>query len=258
MKSKTMNQIVCFGMLVSLVCAVNVSALTYVWEGTEAGDDWQVAANWDLNGLPIYTADTVKINTLPGASLYSGTAGAYSLQLGNAGSEGRLDVYGGSLQAPGGLDIGQGIGGTGTVNIYDGNHSARYIVAGVDGNGTFNMYDGFFRVTTALRIGYRSGGTGHVNLDGGTLSIKGIYMPFANSTMVINNGILLYDGDMTPATSYLNVNGIDTGKVYAAEGKHLVLEYDSVTNQTAVYAIPEPATLALLAAGVFGLIRKRR
>ena len=137
----------------------------YDWNSTVEGANWLDAGNWNPNGLP-NSSDTAAIDTLPGPTFYSGTGGAYALEIGySAGSVGQLDLRGGSINAPGGLDIGYQIaGGTGTLNIYDGNHSCRYLVAGERGNGTLNMYGGYIRSTNTLRIGYYASGTGHVNL----------------------------------------------------------------------------------------------
>ena len=255
----------CLGLIMSLVCTVESYAdVIYTWEATTPGADWQDAANWNPDGLPIYSGisgqrDTAGINTLTGPTLYSGTAGAWAVEVGYAaGSAGQLDLVGGSLQAPGGLDVGfTDATCSGILNISGGNHSARYLVAGRRGTGTVTMYDGFFRVTNTLRVAYYGSGVGRVNLNGGTLSIKGFYMPY-DALVVIDDGTLLYDGDVTAIDSYLYTGGINVGKLVAAAGKTLQVEYDSALLQTRVTAVPEPVTLVLLATGALGFLRKRK
>ena len=241
MMMKILNWPVCITLTVLLMCAVETSAdITYTWVGTTAGRDWLNTANWSPAGQPIYTGisgsrDYAYINTLPGVTLHSGIAGAWAVEIGNVpGAEGRVNVYGGSLNGPGGIDVASIAGGIGTLNVYGGDsHSARYLCPGFRGNGTLNMYKGCFRVTSQLRIGYYSTAAGLLNLDGGTISAASLYMPYAGS-IAVKDGVLLLDGD-----NVSTVQGyITAGKIHAAAGYDLVLQYNSASypGKTALYA----------------------
>ena len=80
----------------------------------------------------------------------------------------------GSFDATG-LDVGI-TGGTGTLNIYDGNHNCRDVCPGFSGPGTVNMYGGFLRATREIRQGYNAGATGYLNMYGGTISTTNMNM----------------------------------------------------------------------------------
>ena len=237
----------CFILSLSLMCTVEVSAdIAYTWIGMIAGADWLTASNWNPAGQPIYTGvsgsrDSAYINTLPGATLSGGTAGAWAVEIGHGpGTNGKLDIYGGSLIAPGGCDIASLAGGIATMNVYGGSgHVIRYLCPGFKGNGTLNMYGGYVRVTAQLRIGYYSTANGHCNLYGGTISAASILMAREAGTvaalMLVKDGVLLLDGDKVST-----VQGyIDAGKIHAVAGYTLVLEYNGslYPGVTALYAI---------------------
>ena len=242
------NQMLRFGAAVSLMAAVEVSATTYIWESTAAGADWHVAANWAPDGTPRRvnsTTDPVQINTSPGATVYSGTASAWGLSLGNAaGQHGTLTVLGGAVSAQG-LDIANAVGAYGTADFYGGSSSITYLCPGFRGHGTLNMYGGDITVTSQFRIAhYGPGSTGIVNLYGGTITTPFVQMSREGGTvsMRVRDGVLLVNGN-----AYLSTlqGYIDHGWITAAVDYTLVLEYNGtqypgVTALYARYAPDEP------------------
>lgn len=243
MKGTTVNFRVCLGLLISLACAVEVSAATvYTWAGTGTGGDWHAAANWSPAGLPSRnSSDTGYINTLPGPTFYSGSGSCHALEIGHTG-EGRMDILGGTFSATG-FDVASAAGFTGTLNVYDGDHTCKYLCPGFRGNGTVNMFKGTLRVTTQIRIAYYSTATGRLNLVGGTISAASLSMPYAGS-MLVKDGVLLLDGDKVST-----VQGyIAAGKILVPDDYTLIVEYNSALypGVTALYAavnVPPPVVL---------------
>nr|HML76462.1 hypothetical protein [Anaerohalosphaeraceae bacterium] len=240
MKGKKINCRICIGVILSLIFALEVSGANYTWVATQEGADWLTPTNWSPSGQPATSTDYAYLNTLPGATLYSGTGGAYAIQIGHGpGTNGRLDVYGGSLMAPGGCDIASLAGGIATMNVYGGtSHVIRYLCPGFRGDGTLNMYGGYIRVTSQLRIGYYSTSKGTCNLYGGTISAGNIWMAREAGTpvsMLVKDGVLLLDGDKFNAVQgYIN-----NGWITAAQDYELVLEYNGTKypGVTALYAV---------------------
>lgn len=241
MENRIFSRLVRFEVIVSLMLVAGASAATYTWIGTQAGDDWLNPANWSPAGQPVTSTDYAYLNTLPGATLYNGIGGAYAIQIGHGpGTNGKLDVYGGSLMAPGGCDIASLAGGIATMNVYGGTgHTIRYLCPGFRGNGTLNMYGGFVRVTNQLRIGYYSTANGTCNLYGGTISAVNIWMAREAGTPVnlkVQDGVLLLDGDkVATVREYIN-NGWVT---VPNENYELVLEYNGTRypGVTALYTL---------------------
>ena len=197
---KKLNRLICFGLMVSMVCAIEVSAATYVWVGTQEGDDWLTPANWNPQGTPqmATTADVAQINTLPGPTLYSEGASAQSIVPGAlAGTTGRLDLRGGTMTC-GGLDIANTATSVGIVNVYGGNHTCTsYLVPGRIGHGTVNMYGGYIWVGSQLRISYSGAAAqGFLNLYGGLIEANNINYPQPSRGKIrVGDGVLKVKGD---------------------------------------------------------------
>ena len=242
---KKLNWLVCAGFVASLMCAVEVSAATYTWVGTQAGADYNVPSNWSPEGMPSRGGgDTAKIDTLPGATVYSGTSGAHGLTIGNVvGQEGMLTVLGGSLNATG-LDIANVAGGIGTVNVHTGFHTVNYLCPGFRGHGTLNLYGGEFLVATQVRIAYYgTGSTGIANLYDGIIDAPSVSIAREKGTaaIMVKDGVLLVRGTEANMLAHLAYfqGFIDSGAITAAEGYELVLEYNGVLypGKTALYAL---------------------
>jgi hypothetical protein len=265
MKSKKVNMMKCIGMITMVVLGVQVSvAATYTWIGTEAGADWLNPANWNPNGLPSRAAsDTGYINTVTGPVFYDGSGSCHALEIGQTG-EGRMDILGGTFSATG-FDVGSAAGFKGTLNVYGGTHECRYLCPGFRGDGTVNMYDGQITVTGEIRVAYYATAIGFLNLEGGLITSPGISIAPRGGgdigSILVKDGVLLINGANAESVLLPRLQGyINNGWITAADGYELVLVFngDKYPGVTALYAIPEPATLALLAAGLMGVIRRRR
>ena len=283
-----MKKVICLVMLVSLV---GWAAANDFHDGSSDGR-WDNAANWS-GGVPIDS--TTAPNTATGAvgapagwvqwnndvkhnngktSLIDAatTATAYGVSVGQFGAVSGLEMTGGVLQIGSwGFNIGKGgngnaghTGSHGTFDMSGGLVSAPWINLpnnwGTDPviQGTWNM-DGGDVYADWLRLGGDLGtGVGLLNLDGGTINLSG-HLAITGVDSVID----FPEG----STGVINIHHVDfEGSLAAAMGEiqgwigdgYIVgggVSYDDVA-QNIVVAVPEPATLSLLALG--GLLLRRK
>lgn len=156
------------------------------------------------------------------------------------------------------LLVGDASGGAMTLNTGAALDVSNWMyVGGVAGSSTLNMNDGTLDVVGNLEWGTRAGGTGHINLYGGTITTAVLGMSGSGTgTMDIEAGTLIVNGDQTGALSFLQGSGWITA--YGGTGT-VMMDYN-VTNagQTTLYAIPEPATLGMVALMGGGILFIRR
>jgi len=224
--------------------AVGVQAETMIWAASIGGGDgttFNVNNNW-------YHGETAAISLLaPGASdvVYIDD-----------------DLFGNPLatmptlsavQAVNTLLVGDGSGGALDLNTGAALDVGNWMyVGGVAGASTLNMNDGTIDIVGNLECGNlewgtRVGGTGHINLYGGTITTGVLGMSGTGTgTMDIEAGTLIVNGDQTGAMTFLQSEGWIT----AYGGTGTVMMDFGVTNagQTTLYGvIPEPATLGMVA-----------
>ncbi len=153
-------------------------------------------------------------------NLSGGSASFYSLRIGNGSGHGYVNVTNGTLTAaPGEFSIGRGTstgGNDGTMNIYGGTVSAPGISVNLpkgDGAGVLNMYGGAFNIGSNLGVPAGSTASGTVNLNGGFLTItNNLNLPGGGSgpgTVNLNGGVLAVSGISvtTGGSSALELNG---------------------------------------------------
>ena len=120
------------------------------------------------------------------------------------------------------------------------------------------MNDGTLDVAVNLEWGTRVGGTGHINLYGGTITTAALGMNGTGAgTMDIEAGTLIVNGDITATLAFLQGSGWITA--YGGTGT-VLMDYNNINvGQTTLYAIPEPATLGMVAAfgGALLFIRRK-
>jgi len=228
---KKFNWQLFLGLFLSLVLASEVfAATTYTWMGTQEGDDWVVETNWSPEGQPMMSkTDLAHINTLPGPTLYDGTASAQSVIPGAvAGTMGRIDLRGGALTC-GGLDIANTATSVGIVNVYGGSHTCTsYLVPGRIGHGTVNMYGGYFWVGNQLRISYSGAAAqGFLNLYGGLIEANNINYPQPSKGKIrVGDGVLKVKGDrLTVMQNLMNVGAIES--LYPEDPfRYVLLDYN--------------------------------
>lgn len=256
-----------------LVLGLGQSAWAVIngWDGPLSGNQrWDVDGNWSQGHAPLITED-VYLNPNNSSKRILITDGIDAVA---------KNVFGPNINRNIGLFFDMD-GGTLTVdNLISMGHDTN------TGLGTWNLSDGTVTVGSLLRVGHRSaavlnmsggmvtlgtklfvgnnveGGTGQVNLRGGTIIANATDTPLPiqnNSNVDISGtGKLLLWGDVRTgiqgnliATDKLTGNGLP-------DDDQLVMELVTYDNQTytQITAVPEPATLGLLAVG--GLLWRRR
>ncbi len=248
----------CLMSLVLVLCLAG-NAGAYTWTAFGDGSSWNDVDNWDTTDLP---NSTERVNTSISGTVvidgyaayaYKGAADAVTMTIRNGGSLTMipyLDVGsayysldgatgdGGSywtVDATSLLHIDQiymGYNGQSTLDVYgtvlvDRDPGSAFVFAGkATAYGLLNMYAGGtadFTNWAAL-----NGGTGHVEMYGGSIII---------------------DGEITAAPTDVTIS-------FAGGGPGL-WNYDSGTGRTTIM-VPEPATVALLGLGGLALLRKKR
>ena len=247
--------------VLSLAMAGNALAAGTNFDGT-VSDDWHNAANWS-NGLPGGFGDGGWEPILADCVIYSGNTGTLSDHSNIYGADFTLQASA-TLQHADPADTTSYFGlagGTmnldGTANLNRMNLCAH--VAGdvtITGNVTLNQWSGFgFEATSAQLT---------VNVNGGSLDIRGTgidFRPLTGGTVKpifnIAGGEFIVSGNITDIADA--INGPENG-IIQAYGSAGVFDYayNAGDDYTVITAVPEPATLTLLALSGLALIRRKR
>lgn len=200
------------------------------WNGS-ADPFWSTPGNWGSGTVPTST-DTASIGMVPGPVIANEGVVVDIIWVGSGRATADLTVDGGTL----------------TTN--------KWVIVGIDtgSNGTINMKSGTFRINSTLLLGDREEGTGHVNLDGGVLTVANLEMRRGADTvgtMDVQAGTLIVNGNAVST-----IQGyIDNGWITAYDGNGtLELDYD-ITNegQTTLKAVhklnPSPRDDGLASSG---------
>jgi hypothetical protein len=196
---------------------------------------WSTPENWATGALPTLNDGYVRLFTVPGPTILAGESYVVNgIHLGNNNDSqvGALTLQGGTLEVLGALNC------------------------GFKGPGTVNMIDGTLTVPGTLTIARDPAAIGHINLDGGTISVNNFRMrqnEGAVGTMDVGGGMLTVDGnDISLIQGYIDdPNGWIT--FYGGNGTPQ-MDYD-VTNpgQTTLTAVhklnPNPANRAIVTPG---------
>lgn len=152
------------------------------------------------------------------------------------------------------------LAGSDTTLINTGDITTGVMYLTVGGNSVFNMNGG---TVNAASFVLTSPGVGHLQLDGGTITVAALSIDGnANNTIDITEGILIAAGDHSGGLDWMAGNGeggMSTPVITAYGGVGTVVaEYNPGLNQTTLYAIPEPATLSLVALLGGGMLWARK
>ncbi|MBN8456395.1 MAG: hypothetical protein J0M04_00920 [Verrucomicrobia bacterium] len=181
-------------------------------------------AGGNVGDLRIGYSGTGVLNVETGG-LFHNESGNWDWLGQNAGSNGTVNVNGGTYEITGGTNLIIGLNGTGTFNHNSGSTNVNGIYAGRDsGTGLITIAGGTFNVRGSLFLGgdsTTSAGTGSatVNQSGGAASIGGAFVVgiAANHTGTYN----LAGGSVTHTGSDTSVGESGTGTMTIAAGASL-------------------------------------
>jgi hypothetical protein len=290
-KMKKVLTIVTIAIIVSSPCLAN-----YFDGGAGAGNpNWNAAANWDDDTVPTPTSGDVQAINVPGYGVVVNNAGAQAQAvnvgiwswpgtltvaaagtlniagnlliandagvIGNVLNHGQLTSLGTYMQAGVGSLVNSGtftssvlilgntasststVENTGTMDI---NGWLNLSLTG--SNSVFNMNGG---VVETDRLEMPNSGVGHLNLHGGVITNADLGLNGnGDYTIEVGDGEMYSAGDHTGGLDWMIGAGLITG----APGKTPYSSYDGTYTKLA--AIPEPATIGLLA--ILGLAFLRR
>ncbi len=230
-------------MVVFLCAAEGTRAAT--WYG---GPDrlWRTDSNWSSGHVPLAGEDVFITRGTSGPLIDSATTAVGAiLRMGGTGATETLEVTGGTLTLSSHLILGEGSGSTATLEISGGRVSAYSVWVGNVGNGILHMVGGELYVSGEPLYISRFAGSGHIQLDGGTIHTDSFQMFDATATVDVAGGILVITGDWRTT-----VNGyVSSGWITAFNGSGLLtVRYDGTSTwvegyvPTSPYAYnPEPA-----------------
>jgi len=199
---------------------------------------WRNGDNWDV-GVPT-TADKAAIRaSIAGPIIDSSTAAvALNVVCGDWGHTDSIDITGGTLTAGGWFILGYGAGDDGTFNVSGGATSVgSHLDVGREGVGHMNMTTGTVTVTSTFGIA-TNGGSGDVQLDGGTISCDAFSMATGATMDISNTGTLIVNDNATSIISGYISNGWLTA--YSGTGT-IIYDYNETnTGKTTVTASGTP------------------
>jgi len=220
------------------------------WDNYGHNRRWDNPANW--NGGVLTAADKAVMKQGARGPIIDSSTSAAALQCRVGGnSADTLDMTGGTLSIGEWFQLGLRAANDGTFTISAGTVTVgTNMTVGKEGAGHMTMTGGMVTVSMKFRIALM-GGTGHVQLDGGTISCRKLIM-LTGATMDISSGTLIVNGDGTSTINdYIN-NGWLTA--YSGSGT-LNVDYN-VTNPgktTVTASATEEASYPAPANGVPGV-----
>jgi hypothetical protein len=250
------------------------------WFGGAHDRDWSNTANWGPAGGPVPTAaDKVKLNYVwanPGPVVSTPGAVANEIfisedrDLGTIGEQSLTVASGGILTANGqvllgywGADGRAGFPANEGRLILDGGTAnlMSHLFVGFTGIGNLQIDSGTLNVAGMFGLGWNNG-SGNVDISGGELHTEqwdfthasSYTFNFSDIRTSLGNGEWVENHYWQPQIQAL----VDAGKITTSvAGAHIQVDWDPVLEQTHVYAIPEPISIALFGLGALCLRGKR-
>jgi hypothetical protein len=162
--------------LLVVVLAGAAAAATYVWDNGGEGILWNVAENWDPDGVP-GSGDTARINLsdLPDANSLIDDTVAAECETVYVDSNSVLNMTGGTLTTGGHIRVGE-LSDSNAVFVMSGGTATSLngrLWVGMNGKGTFIMEGGELNIYEKIEIGKNASGNGTVYMYDGTMNFEG-------------------------------------------------------------------------------------
>lgn len=249
-------------------CIVGEGAGTSGTVNVESGGTWNVSssnlgiASSGTGVLNIKGGNVTLTDAMVGIGAQAGSNGTATITSGALTSErgiivggsgtGTLNVNGGTVVAniSGGLEIGTGEGGEGTVNVTAGELKTRYLTVGRNwavGSAELNISGGIVTTDTNATIGEASpGGTGVANVSGGSWDISGnLVLGYQGTgTLDMDGGAVsasnIYVGQWGTGVLDISAGSINvSGQIIVAKeaGSHGTLNYHGGTLTAAAITV---------------------
>ncbi|MBN2455115.1 MAG: PEP-CTERM sorting domain-containing protein [Sedimentisphaerales bacterium] len=242
-------------------------AVNVWWYGADDDGDWFNGNNYSNSAVPL--SDTGVNWSVSGLSkapidISSGAALCSSLWSYNeSNTHTTMTISGGSITGTGYLLTGTGsLSGKSTFYLEDGTITfprvivGHNIYSGATDKGYLHMTGGTLNATSSLEL-HKADSLGQLNLYGGTINAGVLYMDTGH-LLDITEGVMYLDGDQTDAGDDLQTWITDDWIIAYGGAGTVMSEYNFGSDQTKVWGIPEPATIALLGLGGLVLMRKRK